>query len=115
MPRSLTQCNCTVCRKYGVLWAYYRRKQVAITAPRGTLKAYSVRRGGLRFVHCTRCGCLTSWQLPSRDADARIALNARLFEHARIAEIPISVLDGDKTWRVVEQYRRPAMFISPSR
>jgi len=29
----VTQCNCSVCRRYGTLWAYYRRSAVSITAP----------------------------------------------------------------------------------
>jgi len=98
-----------------VLWAYYRRRMVVITAPRAGVEAYSVRPHGRRFVRCTRCGCVTSWETRARGPDAWVALNARLLDHALMADVPISVLDGDKTWRVVEKYRRPATFISPSR
>jgi hypothetical protein len=97
-----------------VLWAYYRRRAVAITAPLGGLEAYSVRPHGRRFVRCARCGCVTHWE-KERGVDARIALNARLLDPARVADVQVSVLDGDETWRVVDRYRRPAMFISPSR
>jgi hypothetical protein len=55
------------------------------------------------------------WETRRRGADARVALNARLLDHTLIADVPVSVLDGDKTWRVVERYRLPAMYISPSR
>ena len=41
--------------------------------------------------------------------------NARLLDHALVADVQVSVLDGDKTWRVVDRYRRQAIFISPSR
>ena len=113
-PRTVTECNCSICRRYGTLWAYYRRRAVAITAPRGGLQTYSVRPHGRRFVRCTRCGCVTSWE-KERGADAWVALNARLLDQALVADVQVSVLDGDKTWRVVERYRRPATFISPSR
>ncbi len=29
-PRSLTNCNCSICRRYGVLWAYYRDAEVKL-------------------------------------------------------------------------------------
>lgn len=115
LPRSLTQCNCTVCRKYGTLWAYYRRNAVSITAPARGLEAFSVQAKGLRFVRCAGCGCITSWQPRSRAPEDRLGMNARLFDHAAIANVPVRVLDGDRTWRVLERYTKPAMLISPTR
>jgi hypothetical protein len=114
VPRTITECNCSVCRRYGTLWAYYKRRAVVI-GPRTMLEAYSVRPGRRRFVRCKRCGCITSWETRARGPDAWIALNARLFDQALVANVRISVLDGDKSWRVVAKYRRPALFISPSR
>lgn len=111
MPRKVTQCNCSVCRRYGTLWAYYRRKDARITGKR---EPYVVRRGGLRFMRCAACGCVTSWE-HKRGAGDWIALNARLFDHEKLAAIEISVLDGDQTWRVIDRYRKPAMWISPTR
>jgi hypothetical protein len=74
----------------------------------------AVRPQGRRFVRCARCGCVTSWE-KERGQDAWIALNARLFDPVVIAGVQISVLDGDRTWRVLDRYRKPAMFASPSR
>ena len=32
MPDSVTACNCTVCRRYGVLWAYaFEGTQITVT------------------------------------------------------------------------------------
>ena len=28
-PETVTDCNCSICRRYGVLWAYYRPSQGA--------------------------------------------------------------------------------------
>src|SRR5215468_9361781 len=61
LPRQVTQCNCSVCRRYGTLWAYYRRSAVSITAPRGALEDYSRRASGLKFVRCRSCGCVIRW------------------------------------------------------
>ena len=113
-PRSLTQCNCSVCRRYGTLWAYYRRAAVAIAAPRAGLASFSVKKGGLRFRRCATCGCVVSWER-QRGPDARMAVNARLLDPAAIADVPIIVLDGDQTWRVLERYTKPGALISPRR
>src|SRR5262249_13175610 len=114
-PRQVTQCNCSVCRRYGTLWAYYRRTAVSLTAPRGGLEEYSVRPKGLRFVRCRSCGCVICWDSHRRAADCRVGINMRLFDQALMAAVPIKVLDGDKTWRVLDAYVKPALWISPRR
>jgi hypothetical protein len=40
-PRKLTQCNCSICRRYGAIWAYYRRKSVQVASRRIALAVYS--------------------------------------------------------------------------
>lgn len=114
-PRQVTQCNCSVCRRYGTLWAYYRRSAVSITAPRGALENYSVRAGGLEFVRCRTCGCVICWDGPARGRDQRMGVNARLLDHARMAAVPVKVLDGDGAWHTLDIYVKPEMWISPSR
>lgn len=113
-PRSVTQCNCSICRRYGTLWAYYLRRDISIKAPRGGLATWAEKRGRRRFVRCATCGCITTWEL-ERGPSGRLGINARLFDHAAIANVPVTVLDGDKTWRVLERYRKPGMLISPAR
>ncbi len=39
----------------------------------------------------------------------------RLFDHALMADVPVKVLDGDQTWRVLGAYVKPELWISPSR
>lgn len=113
-PRQVTQCNCSVCRRYGTLWAYYRRSAVSITAPRGALEHYSVRTGGLKFVRCRECGCVICWDGPGKQGDQRMGVNTRLLDHAKMAGVPVKVLDGDQTWRVLDRYVKPEIWISPS-
>ena len=114
-PRQVTQCNCSVCRRYGTLWAYYRRSAVSIVAPRGGLESYSVRARGLKFVRCRSCGCVIYWDAPGKGRDQRMGINTRLLDHAVMADVPVKVLDGDVPWRNLGTYVKPDMWISPSR
>jgi len=105
-----------VCRRYGTLWAYYRRAEVSIVARRGALESYSRPARALKFVRCKTCGCIIHWARSGKARpDHRMGINARLFDHALMARVPVKVLDGDKTWRVLGGYKKPEMWISPSR
>ena len=39
-PRSLTSCNCSICRRYGTLWAYYKDADVQLIAASGATDDY---------------------------------------------------------------------------
>ena len=87
---------------------------MSIIAPRGGLEDYARRPRGLKFVRCRSCGCVICWDSRRRDPDRRMGVNMRLFDHARMASVPVKVLDGDKTWRFVDAYTKPAMWITVS-
>ena len=81
MPDSATACNCTVCRRYGTLWAYdYDGHGIHVADPQGVLTAYSWGSRSLSFNFCRVCGNLVSWRgsAPDPDGRTRIAVNLRL-------------------------------------
>lgn len=93
MPESATACNCTVCRRYGVLWAYdYEDEGISVSGP---TTAY-IRGDSVEFHFCPNCGCVAYWR--GRKADEagrrRIAVNLRLTEPGPIAHLPIDHFDG---------------------
>lgn len=98
-PRTLTNCNCSICRRYGTLWAYYRFAEVKITARRGSTASYAWGDKSLRFVRCARCGCIVNWERSSGREKGRVGVNARLFEPDLLGSPRIRRLDGAKTWR----------------
>ena len=95
----LTDCNCTICRRYGALWAYYSRRGVAIT---GATDVY--RRGDKRieFHRCKTCGCLTHWA-PTDSAHDRMGINCRLMEPAALSAARVRKLDGFDTWTFLDE------------
>ena len=96
-PDGATACNCTVCRRYGVLWAYdYVDEGIRTTGP---TKAY-VRGEAIEFHFCPECGCVAFWRARKTDEHGRrrIAVNLRLAEPAAVAHIPIDHFDGLDTF-----------------
>jgi hypothetical protein len=93
MPESATICNCTLCRRYGVLWAYdYENERIFVS---GATKIYA-RKKMIEFHFCPSCGCVAYWRALATDADQRrkMAVNLRLTEPAPIAQLPIDRFDG---------------------
>jgi hypothetical protein len=97
-----TICNCSACRRYGVLWAYdWDGERIRVDDPDGKLVAY-VRgdRSPLSFNFCRSCGNVVSWRGLGADADGRtrIAVNLRLADPDAVAEIPLLRFDGLHTF-----------------
>ncbi len=40
-PETVTECNCSICRRLGTLWAYYSPSSVRITPPEGATTSYA--------------------------------------------------------------------------
>jgi hypothetical protein len=93
MPEGATACNCTACRRYGVLWAYdYEGEGIRTSGP---TQAY-VRGKALGFHFCPTCGCVAYWRALqlNKEGKRRIAVNLRLAEPEAVAQIPIDHFDG---------------------
>lgn len=98
VPESATACNCTVCRRYGVLWGYdWDGEKIHVS---GETKAY-VRGKAIGFYFCPDCGCVAYWRaLQPDDQDRwRIAVNLRLIEDPEAIEhLLIDHFDGLDTF-----------------
>lgn len=103
-PDHATACNCTVCRRYGVLWAYGTEGDTVHTT--GPTAAYARDEKSLSFHFCATCGCVAFWRSNTDPEDARrIAVNLRLADPDTVASIPVRHLDGLDSWTAVD---RPA-------
>jgi hypothetical protein len=101
-PRSLTDCNCSICRRYGVLWAYYRASAVRIICEAGATDAYSWGRKALSFRRCATCGCIINWVRVRPRKENYMGVNARNFDPGVLASARIRRLDGAATWKYLD-------------
>ncbi len=93
-PESLADCNCSICRRYGALWAYYPSDEVHVAALDGATEDYVWGRRVLAFVRCRNCGCVTHWKRVVPVAGSKMGVNARNFDPAAMAGVEIRPLDG---------------------
>lgn len=103
VPESATACNCTACRRYGVLWAYdYDGEGIKVS---GETRAYQRDKAVLGFHFCPDCGCVAYWRALglNKDGRRRIAVNLRLAEPEAVAAIPLEHFDGLDTFEDLGQ------------
>ena len=94
MPESATACNCTVCRRYGVLWAYdYEDHGIRVSGP---TQVYTRGTRSIGFHFCGQCGCVAYWRSlnEGKDGRRRIAVNLRFAEPEAVGAIVIDHFDG---------------------
>ncbi len=101
-PAEVTACNCSICRRYGVLWAYYRPDQVRLAPPDAATDTYEWDDRSLAFHRCRACGCVTHWSPLNRDPD-RMGINARLLPPEVVGAARRRFLDGAVTERYVDE------------
>jgi hypothetical protein len=100
-PDSVTECNCSICRRLGARWAYYTPAEVTLPNP-GSTQPYVWGDRMLAFHRCRACGVATHWQ--SLDAaQPRLAINARLIDGLDWAKLRIRQFDGADTWRYLDE------------
>lgn len=85
------ECMCSICRRYGALWAYYKPDEVQIE---GELDVYVWGKGKLSFNRCKHCGCLTHYSV-IRDREPRVAVNCRMLERQEYDALKSEQSEGD--------------------
>jgi hypothetical protein len=85
-PEWVLDCNCSHCRLYGGLWAYYPQRDVKFeSAPDTFIYMWGDRE--LEFHHCRTCGCATHTTVKGTDNAEKIAVNARLMRGLDPAQV----------------------------
>ncbi len=99
-PVQVTSCNCSICRRYGTLWAYYAPADVEVT---GATATYRWGDETIDFHHCPTCGCVTHWSPLDGRAEDRMGVNARLFGPEVVGAARVRRLDGaSDDWKYLD-------------
>lgn len=91
-PTIFNECHCTVCYKYGALWAYYTRSDVTVNVAEDTKLEPYIREdsnGVISFNRCAHCGCMTHWWGTAKFAGPgnKMGINCRLVPESDVKDI----------------------------
>jgi hypothetical protein len=96
-PGSITACNCTLCRRYGALWAYdYEGRRIRTWGPSSVYTRPGKADPALEIHFCPTCGCVLCWRglRLEKDGGRRMAVNIRLAPPEAVADLRIDHFDG---------------------
>ena len=102
-PDWLTDCNCSVCRRYSTLWAYARVSEITLSSAADATLAYIHGDKTLAMHSCKTCGCTTHWIGLDQDSSSRMAVNFRMCDPEAYGHIRVRKFDGADTWEFLDQ------------
>ncbi|MCK3779767.1 GFA family protein [Ensifer sesbaniae] len=100
-PGSITACNCTLCRRYGTLWAYdYEGERITLAGKTTSYVRADAKNPSLEILFCPTCAGVVAWRSLHLDdrGRRRMAVNLRLAPPELVADLPIDHFDGLDTF-----------------
>lgn len=95
-PAEVTDCNCSLCRKTGVLWFYLSAADIIDLPDAALTQTYAWNGRHVDFHRCRSCGCVTHW-IPRDARRGRRGVNARLLAPELLAAARVRHRDGAGT------------------
>ena len=101
-PGWLTDCNCSVCRRYSTLWGYAPVNEITLSFADGATVAYIHGDRTIAIHSCKICGCTTHWIGLDGDETSRMAVNFRMCDPDVFTNIRVRKFDGADTWEFID-------------
>jgi hypothetical protein len=92
-PAWVGSCNCSICRRRGLLWAYYPLEDVRIESAAGATEPYVWGDRCIASHHCRTCGCVTHWENLLPDPE-KMGVNALLLDGFDPEKVELRRIDG---------------------
>ena len=96
-PDWVIDCNCSLCRRYGALWAHYRPVEVMFVAGEDHTDAYVWGESSFAFHRCRTCGCLTHHTALDAAPPRLRAVNVRMMPALDPASVKLQHTDNAHT------------------
>jgi hypothetical protein len=109
-PAKVLECSCTVCRRYGALWAYPAPGQVMIVLGADAKDQYVWGDKALAFHRCKECGCVTHMTAIDADPPRIYGINVRMIPTLDPASVKVRQIDNGHTgffWTKSDKPFRP--------
>lgn len=100
MPKTGRLCNCSICRRFGALFAYYDFGTVKIAGHPKNTQEYVQGARTIRIIRCQTCGCVTHWEPIDPTQTRWHGVNLTNFPPALLERINVRRFDGadTQTW-----------------
>ncbi len=98
-PEWATECNCSLCRRIGAVWAHVDIETVTLNAAHDATFPYIQGAETFALHICRTCGNATHWEPldAGTDEDAVMAVNLRMADPFVLQALDIRHLDGAET------------------
>jgi hypothetical protein len=97
LPEWVLDCNCTICRRYGAIWAYPEANKVKCVRGADSTETYIWGDRGLAFHRCKECGCVTHMAALDSDPPRIYGINARMIPTLDPASVRLRQRDNGHT------------------
>jgi hypothetical protein len=101
-PAYVIDCNCSLCRRNGALWATYESDCVELSGQLDKLVAYIWGQRSIRTMFCGACGCVTHWEPITAEAGSRFGINMRNVDPEAISGVRVRKFDGAESWAYLD-------------
>ena len=102
VPETAINCNCSICRRLGAIWAYYEFGTVKVNGHPEHTREYIQGDKTLIAIRCADCGCTTHWEPLNQEPGARHGVNLRNFDPRLIESVRVRRFDGADTWEFLD-------------
>jgi hypothetical protein len=92
-PEEVNDCHCSICRRYGTLWAYYPPEEVCVLPSDQSTDVYVWGHKTLETHRCQNCGCVSHWVAMDAGVDV-MGVNARLMDPEVLASARVQHSEG---------------------
>lgn len=108
-PEWVLDCSCTICRRYGALWAYCKPGQVKIVQGADATDTYAWNDKVIAFHRCKECGCVVYMMVTDVDPPRLYGINARMIPTLDPARVPLRQIDNAHTGFFWTKSNAPAL------
>jgi hypothetical protein len=101
-PEFVVDCNCSICRRYGALWAFYPVADLRTQGHPAATTGYIWGPKTINTFRCRHCGCVTHWEPLPGKSSTKLAINARNLEPRALEGVRVRHFDGADAWKYLD-------------
>jgi len=91
---AVLDCNCSICRKRGMLWTFVEAKDFKLLAGEAELVDYQFNKRIIHHLFCRACGVTSFARGRGADGSEAVGINVRCLDDVDLAGLTLTPYDG---------------------